>query len=89
VRYKLFPPDFEGQKGKNNMPKSELDLRAMTPDQVARRLNVTRLTVYRLLKKGEIDAFKVGDQWRIDEDDLKSYIKKQKKRKEWREKQGR
>ena len=68
------------------MLKSELELQAMTPDDVARRLKVTRLTVYRLLKRGEITAFKVGDQWRIDEDDLKAYIKKKKKRQEWNEK---
>ena len=70
------------------MLKSELELQAMTPDDVARRLKVTRLTVYRLLKRGEITAFKVGDQWRIDEEDLKAYIKKKKKRQEWNEKQG-
>jgi len=70
------------------MLKSELELQAMTPDDVARRLKVTRLTVYRLLKRGEITAFKVGDQWRIDEEDLKAYIKKKKKRQEWNEKQS-
>ncbi len=70
------------------MSKSELELQAMTPDDVARRLKVTRLTVYRLLKRGEITAFKVGDQWRIDEEDLKAYIKKKKKRQEWNEKQS-
>ena len=68
------------------MPKSELEIQAMTPDDVARRLKVTRLTVYRLLKRGEITAFKVGDQWRIDEEDLKTYIKKKKKRQSWNEK---
>ncbi|MBD3340432.1 MAG: helix-turn-helix domain-containing protein [Candidatus Lokiarchaeota archaeon] len=70
------------------MPKSELETQAMTPDAVARRLSVDRQTVYRLLKRGEIPAFKVGDQWRIDEDDLKTYIKKKKKRQAWNEKQG-
>ena len=70
------------------MSKSELELQAMTPDDVARRLKVTRLTVYRLLKRGDITAFKVGDQWRIDEEDLKAYIKKKKKRQEWNEKQS-
>ena len=70
------------------MPKSELELQAMTPDDVARRLKVTRLTIYRLLKRGEITAFKVGDQWRIDEEDLKAYIKKKKKRQAWNEKQS-
>lgn len=60
----------------------------MTADDVARRLKVTRLTVYRLLKRREITAFKVGDQWRIDEEDLKAYIKKKKKRQEWNEKQS-
>ena len=56
------------------MPKSELDLRAMTPDEVARRLSVTRLTVYRLLKRGEIPAFKVGRQWRVKREILDDWI---------------
>jgi excisionase family DNA binding protein len=70
------------------MPKSELENQSMTPDDVAHRLKVDRQTVYRLLKRGEITAFKVGDQWRIDEEDLKTFIRKKKKRQDWNEKQG-
>ena len=51
-----------------------------TVQEVVKRLKVTEITIYRLLKKGEIVGYKVGDSWRIDEKDLKAYIKKQKKK---------
>jgi len=38
---------------------------ALTPEQVAELLNVTRETIYRKLRKGEIPAARVGKVWRI------------------------
>jgi len=55
-----------------------------TVQEVAKHLKVTEITIYRLLKKGEIVGYKVGDSWRIDEKDLKSYIKKQKKKRSFK-----
>ena len=55
-----------------------------TVEEVAKRLKVTKITIYRLLKKGEIVGYKVGDSWRIDEKDLKAYIKKQKKKRSFK-----
>ena len=55
-----------------------------TVQEVAKHLKVTEITIYRLLKKGEIIGYKVGDSWRIDEKDLKTYIRKQKKKRNFK-----
>jgi excisionase family DNA binding protein len=34
--------------------------------QVARKLGVTQRTVFTLLKKGQLPAAKIGNQWRFD-----------------------
>ncbi|MBI1863840.1 helix-turn-helix domain-containing protein [Candidatus Woesebacteria bacterium] len=38
----------------------------LTPDEVARKLKVNKMTVYRMIKKGQIPAFKFGNSWRVD-----------------------
>lgn len=48
----------------------------LTPDEVAEFLQVSRFTVYELVKRGELPAFRVGRQVRIDPDALEAYIKK-------------
>ncbi len=37
----------------------------LTLEQVAEYLNVDRYTVYRLLARKQLPAFKVGNQWRF------------------------
>ena len=37
----------------------------MTLEEVSRYLHVHRSTVYRLLKRGEIPAFRIGSDWRF------------------------
>lgn len=37
----------------------------LTPQEVARRLKVSKITIYRMAKKGEIPAVKFGNMWRI------------------------
>ncbi len=37
----------------------------LTLEQVAEYLNVDRYTVYRLLARRQLPAFKVGNQWRF------------------------
>lgn len=48
--------------------------RLLTTTEAARRLNVSRTTVYRLIHRGDVLAVKVGGQIRIDRDELNSYI---------------
>ena len=55
----------------------------LTPEQAAEKLKVSIITVRRLLKNGNLNGFKVGRRWRIDESDLRKYIKRQRKRSEW------
>lgn len=44
-----------------------------TTDDIARLLKVSKLTVYDLIKKGELTAYRVGRQMRVDADDLERY----------------
>ena len=50
----------------------------LTVAEVADRLRVSDLTVYRLIHAGKLSAFKVGQLWRITEDDLGTCIQEQK-----------
>jgi excisionase family DNA binding protein len=51
----------------------------LTPEDVAKRLNVSEYTVRRLLRTGELQGLKVGGQWRITPSAVKDYIDKQAK----------
>lgn len=44
-----------------------------TTEEIARLLKVSKLTVYDLIKKGELPAFRVGRQMRVDAVDLEAY----------------
>ncbi len=46
---------------------------ALTIDEVAKTLKVSKLTVYDLVKKGEIASYRVGRQIRVERDALQSY----------------
>ena len=46
-------------------------------DAVCKRLMVSETVVYRLLRSGEIRAFKIGSLWRIPESSVDAYIANQ------------
>ena len=46
-------------------------------EEVAKLLHVNEWTIYRLLKKGKIPAFKVGKQWRFKRDILERWMEHQ------------
>lgn len=46
----------------------------MTVAEVAEVLRVSRMTVYRLIKAGELAALRVGKNYRIRRQDLESYL---------------
>lgn len=52
---------------------------SLTPLEVAELLKITKNTVYELIKRGELPAYKVGKKLRIDKEDMDNYIKNQKK----------
>jgi excisionase family DNA binding protein len=52
----------------------------LTITQVARYLNVRKLTVYKLAREGGLPAFKVGGQWRFKRELLDKWIAQETKR---------
>jgi len=48
----------------------------LTPEQVAEYLNVDRYTVYRLLARKQLPAFKVGNQWRFKKRMIETWLTK-------------
>jgi len=48
--------------------------RVMTVKEIAKYLDVHPMTIYKLVKKGEIPAFKVGGQWRFREVALNKWV---------------
>ncbi|MFY9139299.1 MAG: helix-turn-helix transcriptional regulator [Thermacetogeniaceae bacterium] len=55
---------------------------ALTPQEVADILKISKNTVYELIKRGELNAYKVGNRFRIDLRDVEAYINKAKMIKE-------
>jgi len=47
----------------------------MTLEQVAAFLRVHPTTVYRLLKKRGIPAFKIGSEWRFSQDSVETWVR--------------
>ncbi len=42
--------------------------------EVAQRLNLHEMTIYRLIKSKDLPAFKVGGQWRIQREFLENWL---------------
>ncbi len=51
--------------------------RFLTVAEVASLMRVSSMTVYRLIKAGELRAARVGKSYRVREDDLDGYLSKQ------------
>lgn len=47
-----------------------------TPEEVAKILKVTRYTVYEMIKRGDLVAYRIGRNMRIDSTELENYKKK-------------
>ncbi|MCK4354257.1 MAG: helix-turn-helix domain-containing protein, partial [Dehalococcoidia bacterium] len=46
----------------------------MTVEELAEYLRITKRTIYRLLKKGNIPAVKVGHKWRFDKETIDNWL---------------
>lgn len=46
----------------------------LTPAEVAEELRVSAMTVYRLIKSGELRAARIGKSFRISADDVDAYL---------------
>ncbi len=54
------------------MPK--VDERYLTLPEVAERLKVSRRTIYRWIKSGDLNAYQFGREYRITESALKDFL---------------
>jgi len=48
----------------------------LIPQEVADFLNVNKFTVYRLLARKQLPAFKVGNQWRFKRKMIEAWLRK-------------
>ncbi len=46
----------------------------MTVSEVAQLMRVSKMTVYRLIKQGDLPAFRVGRGYRMREEDVHRYL---------------
>lgn len=51
----------------------------LTAEEVAKLLRVTKITVYKQAKKGQIPSFKVGRALRFNREEIEEYIRGKKK----------
>lgn len=49
-------------------------IRLLTVAEVAGVMRVSRMTVYRLIRRGQLKAIRVGRNYRVREEDLKAYL---------------
>jgi excisionase family DNA binding protein len=56
------------------MAQSNARARFLTVTEVADHIRVSNMTVYRLIKAGELRAVRVGKSFRVREDDLDAYL---------------
>lgn len=54
------------------------DTLSYTPEEVAKILKITRFTVYEMIKRGDLAAYRIGRKVRVEAPDLEAYIKKSK-----------
>ena len=50
----------------------------MTINEVASFLKLSKITIYKLIKNGDLPAFRVGNSWRFDRDKIEMIARPQK-----------
>jgi excisionase family DNA binding protein len=61
------------------MNQLSIERHTLTLQEVCGVLRITRRTAMRLISRGDLAAFKVGQAWRVDARDLDAYIERQKR----------
>jgi excisionase family DNA binding protein len=54
-----------------------MDDRLLTAHEVADQLRVSTMTIYRLIRRGELPAVRVGRNYRVRERELEAYLSAQ------------
>jgi excisionase family DNA binding protein len=58
------------------MENNSMEQEIMTVSQVAKYLQLSEMTTYKLVQEGRIPAFKIGRHWRVKKSDLTDLINK-------------
>ncbi len=59
-----------------NQPGDMSDVVFLTIAEVAAKMRVSKMTVYRLVHNGDLPAVRVGRSFRVTEDDVNEYLRK-------------
>ena len=59
-----------------NHPGDMSDVVFLTVAEVAAKMRVSKMTVYRLVHNAELPAIRVGRSFRVTEDDVNEYLRK-------------
>ena len=59
-----------------NPPGDMSEVTFLTIAEVASKMSVSKMTVYRLVHSGELPALRVGRSFRVTEDDVNEYLRK-------------
>lgn len=59
-----------------NPPGDMSEAQFLTIAEVASRMRVSKMTVYRLVHSGELPAVRVGRSFRVTDDDVNEYLRK-------------
>jgi len=54
-----------------------MPVRILTVPEVCNYLRISQVTVYRLLRRKDIPAFRIGKKWRFNLEDLERWIEKE------------
>ncbi len=59
-------------------PQEIVTSRLLSLEQVTKRLQLSKMTIYRYIKAGKIEAYKIGKEYRIKESDLGKFLEESK-----------
>ena len=65
-------PSTAGSSGHN----ADGDVRFLTVAEVAARMRVSKMTVYRLVHSGELEAVRVGRSFRVPDHAVQEYLRR-------------
>jgi len=57
-----------------------MGMETLRPAEAARKLGISKATLYKTLRRGELPAVRVGRQWRISEAALTAFLRGDKTR---------